>query len=105
MGKKNKILISVLLLAIIGVVVTATANKVYATHIDKEYEVLEKEILEGAKECFLDKKCTGTTTSIADLKSLGYISGDLVDPVTKEEVKPDKIITKSKDTFTISLRN
>ena len=69
-NKKGLIIIIILIgLFIIG------AIKVYQNHVDRLYLVLNNEIKESAKKCFLEKNC-----------------GVLVDPVTKEEVSKDKCL-------------
>ncbi len=78
------IIITLIILFIIGSI------KVYQNHVDKLYLVLDNEIKESAKKCFLDKNCEGEIT-IGDLKNKGYIDV-LVDPVTKEEVSKDKCL-------------
>lgn len=84
-NKKGLIIIIILIgLFIIG------AIKVYQNHVDKLYLVLDNEIKESAKKCFLDKNCEGEIT-LGDLKNKGYIDV-LVDPISKEEISKDKCL-------------
>ena len=84
-NKKGLIIIIILIgLFIIG------AIKVYQNHVDKLYLVLDNEIKELAKKCFLDKNCEGEIT-LGDLKNKGYIDV-LVDPISKEEISKDKCL-------------
>ena len=81
-NKKGLIIIIILIgLFIIG------AIKVYQNHVDKLYLVLDNEIKESAKKCFLDKNCEGEIT-LGDLKNKGYIDV-LVDPISKEEISKE----------------
>ena len=84
-NKKGLIIIIILIgLFIIG------AIKVYQNHVDRLYLVLDNEIKESAKKCFLDKNCEGEIT-LGDLKNKGYIDV-LVDPISKEEISKDKCL-------------
>ena len=78
------IIITLIILFIIGSI------KVYQNHVDKLYLVLDNEIKESAKKCFLEENCEGEIT-LGDLKNKGYIDV-LVDPISKEEISKDKCL-------------
>lgn len=102
---KNKVIILVLTILIFGSIIGATAYKVYKGHLDREFEVLEKEITESTKKCYLDKKCTGDSTTIGNLRTFGYINDELVNPQTKEVIGDDKVITNNNGNYQIDLRS
>lgn len=79
----------IIIIGLIGLFIIG-AIKVYQNHVDRLYLVLNNEIKESAKKCFLEKNCEGEIT-LGDLTSKGYV-GVLVDPVTKEEVSKNKCL-------------
>ena len=77
MNNRNCILFTILfsLILIIGL----TIYKVYDTHLKRNFWVVEKRIIEGAKECVWNDECSAGKITLGELISLGY---------AKEEVNP-----------------
>ena len=76
-NNRNCILFTIFfsLILIIGL----TIYKVYDTHLKRNFSVVEKRIIEGAKECVWDEVCTEDKITLGELITLGY---------AKEEVNP-----------------
>ena len=89
---RNKNILVITLAIILIVVVVATVVKVYNNHIDSLYTVVEKRIEESARKCFIEEKCSGDKTNLGLLIKEGYITSQ-VNPVTKEYISEDIIIT------------
>ena len=99
----TKTLSIVLIALIILIVFVSTVVKSYRNHIDNLYEVVESKIEEEAKKCFMEKKCEGTETTLGNLISLGYIDRQ-INPVTKEYVSEELVITFDGNECTASIR-
>ena len=102
MEKKNKILLIIFIMLITAIVVISVF-KVYKRHIDNLYKVVEKKITESAKECFIDQVCTGEETTLGELIKNKYLTTQ-VNPVTKEDISTDLIITWDGVKATTSIR-
>lgn len=83
------IIVSILLVFIIG------AFKVYESHIDKLYLVVNNKIKESARKCYLENKCSGEIT-LKDLIDWEYIDV-VIDPVSKEEMDQSLCIKYEND--------
>lgn len=89
--KKINFLSLGLVLAIIVLVVAATALKVYTNHKESLLLVASKKIEEAGEKCFLEEKCTGDKTTLGELIEKGYI-GEMVHPLTKEYISKDLVV-------------
>lgn len=85
MGKKSEGFIVFMVVIILVTIFAATGIKVYQSHLDSEYKVIEKKICERARECYLDGKCNGESIILADLIENKYIEPQ-VNPKTKEYI-------------------
>ena len=98
MEKISKIIIGVIIISIIAVVFVASYKRIYNDHQEKMVKVLTNKIEEAGKQCFLEKKCTGKTVTIKELKKKGYLKEELVNPITKEVLNEDlKVTYKNKE--------
>ena len=68
---------------------------IYSLHTNTEYY---------AKRCYLENKCEGEVT-IQKLYDENYIKNELVNPITKEVIKPETKITYENETIKIDWVN
>lgn len=90
---KNKIIISITLLIIFGSIIGYTTYKVINKHNTKLLHVKSEYIIEQAKNCFNEKKCTGTKVTLKTLYELDYLDTQ-VNPVTKEYYNEEDYVLK-----------
>lgn len=91
MEKKSRNLTGILILAIIAIVVGATAKKVYDEHNEKLLRVVSQKIAEAAEACYRNGVC-GNEVTLSFLVEKEYI--DLpVHPISKEYVDANLIVT------------
>ena len=93
MEKINKAFITITIFIIIVAVLGLTVYKVVNNHNDKLLLVKSEYIIEIAKSCLNEKKCTGTKVTLKTLYDLGYIETQ-VNPVTKEYYSEDAYVLK-----------
>ena len=101
--EKGKNLTSIIVLLIVITIIGATALKVYNTHIDNLYKVVEKRICEAARQCYIDKKCEGQKVKIDDLIKEKYLTNQ-VDPKTKEYINSDIVVTYNGASCSVDIR-
>lgn len=89
MEKKKTNLIYVIIGTFVILLIYAT-YKTIDNHHEKEYQVVNSRILEAAKECFLKEECKGQII-LKDLYDKNYLKTQ-IDPVSKEDVDPNKCI-------------
>lgn len=92
MGQNKKIIVVISLIVIFFII---GAYNVYKEHINKLYLVLDNEIKESGKKCYLEKQCEGEIT-LDTLIQKGYIDV-VVDPIGKEEISKDKCLKYEND--------
>ncbi len=88
MEKKNRVLFLFTVVITVIIVFIATVIKVYNTHIDNLFLVVESEITESAKRCFLESICTGNETTLGFLIEKEYLDRQ-IHPLTKEYISED----------------
>ena len=93
MEKRNKIFITLTLFIIVVAVLGLTAYKVVNDHNEKLLLVKSEYIIEKAKNCLNEKKCTGTKVTLKTLYDLGYLETQ-VNPVTKEYYSESSYVLK-----------
>ena len=93
MEKINKAFITITIFIIIVAVLGLTVYKVVNNHNDKLLLVKSEYIIEKAKSCLNEKKCTGTKVTLKTLYDLGYLEAQ-VNPVTKEYYSEDAYVLK-----------
>lgn len=99
MANKNKVFITITLFIIIASILGITIYKVMNTHNEKLLLVKSEYIIEKAKNCLNEKKCTGTKVTLKTLYDLGYIDIQ-VNPVTKEYYKESAYVLKEDNNYT-----
>lgn len=93
-NNRNCILFTVFfsLILIIGL----TIYKIYDTHLQRSFLVVEKRIIEGAKECVWNDECKESKITLGQLISLGYV---------KEEVNPKTKMYYNHNSYVINKDN
>lgn len=87
----NKICITVTIIIIITLVIGVTTYIVVDKHNDKLMEVEEKYIIETAKKCLNEKKCSGSKITLQTLYDLEFLDMQ-ANPVTKEYYNPESYV-------------
>ena len=87
----NKICITVTIIIIITLVIGVTTYKVVDKHNDRLMEVEEKYIIETAKKCLNEKKCSGSKITLQTLYDLEFLDMQ-ANPVTKEYYNPESYV-------------
>lgn len=99
MSKVNVSLICITIFLIIGLIFGTTIYKVMKTHNDNLLKVSEKFIIEHAKDCYNEKRCTNETVTLKELYDLKYLARQ-ANPVTKEYYKEESYVKKEGNTYT-----
>lgn len=100
---KNKNFTAFIFLITITTIIVATAIKVYNSHIDNIYKVLNKKVCESAKKCYLENKCEGKIVKIDELITKKYLN-KLVDPKTKEYIDGNIDVIYENNTCSVDFR-
>ncbi len=80
-------------------IVGLTIYKVYDTHIKRNFLVVEKRIIEGAKECVWDEICDTNKITLGELIILGYAKEE-VNPQTKMYYNHNSYVLIHENTYT-----
>ena len=99
MEKINKTFIMLTLFIIVVSVLGLTTYKVVSDHNEKLLLVKSEYIIEKAKNCLNEKKCTGTKVTLKNLYDLGYLEVQ-VNPVTKKYYSEDAYVLKEDTNYT-----
>ena len=95
----NKSLIFLTIVLLIAVIVVATLLKITEIHDERLIYAMESKISYYAKRCYLEGNCDGDVT-LADLYDRGYLE-EIVNPVTKEIISKDTIISYNDNEISI----
>lgn len=93
MKNMSKICIVVTILGVLGMIGGTSVYKVIRRHHDRLLLVSEKRIVEKARLCFNEEKCTNDAVTLKTLYQLHYLTNE-VNPVTKEYYKEDSYVKK-----------
>lgn len=104
MANRTSKLLSLTFFIALSIIIIGSIVKVYTTHRDNLYSVVEKKITETARDCFIDKICEGDETTLGFLMRNGYLAKQ-INPITKEDINEDLIITWDGTTCTVNIRN
>ena len=96
--EKNKVIIYTTIIALIFVIGCPTIYKVIKNHNNKLYTITEKRIIEAAKKCWNEDKCTNDTITLKVLYKEKYLEKQ-ADPVTKKYYNEESKITKKEGTI------
>ncbi len=89
--EKRKFSIWYIIIAVVIIIIIVAGIKNLNNHHDKEYLVVNKKILETAKECYLKGDCEGDIL-LKDLYNKQYLSVQ-INPITKENIDENICIT------------
>lgn len=104
MAKKSKIILILFIIVIIFVVLFASYRRIYKEHEAKLIKVTTNKVVEAGKKCYLDNKCKGNSVTIKELKELGYLEKDIINPLTKELLNEDLVVTYKNKECSFKLR-
>ncbi len=100
----NKKWILATILIILFLISSITTYKIIKNHNDHLLEVSEKYIIEQAKKCFNEKKCSGVLVTLDNLYQNGYLINQ-VNPVTKKIYNPASYIEKEEGLYTFVVKD
>lgn len=80
---RNKLIISLTILASLLMIALPTILKIYERHEERLLLVSEKKIIESAENCFRTSSCQNHQTTIKELKEKGFLEENIVNPKTK----------------------
>ena len=96
MEKKKSNIYIIVLIILVTIIGIYTLYKKQKRHEEKLYSVLYNNISYNAKKCYLNKECSEKII-LNDLYEKGYLE-TLYDPISKEEIDKNIIITISDET-------
>ena len=96
MKNMSKICISLTISGVLGLIGGTSIYKVVSRHHDRLLLVSEKRIVEKARQCFNEEKCTNDAVTLKTLYQLHYLTNE-VNPITKEYYKDDSYVKKEGD--------
>ncbi len=88
----NKKVIILTIFIILGMITFPTIYKIYDNHNKHLIEVVEKEFLYHAKECFNKNICQNKIVYLKDLYNNNYIEEKLTNPLTKKYYQEDSYV-------------
>ena len=74
---KSRTIILITILTIVISISGATIWKVNDRHLQREIDVVEKRIIEGAIDCFNNDDCTGNKVTLGSLINKGYAKKEI----------------------------
>ena len=81
----------ILVILILSIIIFPTIYKVYETHHDNLYRVMEQKIIENAHLCYNNQDCINTTITLDELYKNNYLEV-VINPINKEVLNPDTSI-------------
>lgn len=99
----NKKIITITIIIIIVLVSSVTIYKVLKVHNERLITVEEKHIIEVAKQCVNEKKCSGSEITLQTLYDLEYLER-ASNPVTKEFYNPESYVLIEDSSYTFIIR-
>lgn len=94
----NKITIIGSVIAIVLIISIPTIYKAVKNHNNILYQVVEEKIIEAAKSCFYDSKCTNEKIYLKDLYNLEYLDS-VSNPITKEYYNVESYVLRDNINF------
>ena len=94
----QRVVVSGTILLVILSVIAGTSYKVYHIHQERSLLVVQKRIIEGARECVFDLVCKDEDMTLGVLIEKGYAK-DEINPQTKMYYSRDSLIKKENDSF------
>ena len=94
----NKIIIMGSIIAIILIIGIPTTYKVVKNHQSNLLRSVEAKIINAAKKCYFEEKCTNDKIYLKELYDLKYLD-KMSNPITKEFYNEDSFIEVKDNTF------
>lgn len=94
----NKITVVGSVIAILLIISIPTIYKVIKNHQNNLYQVVEEKIINGAKKCYYEEKCTEDIITLSELYDLNYLD-KISNPVTKEYYNEESYIEYKNNEF------
>ena len=92
MGKISNCTIIFIVICLLTIfVITYSTFKINETHESKLYYSVKSNVKYYAERCYLEEMCKDTVT-LNDLYNLGYLTKEVINPVTKEVVDPSTLV-------------
>lgn len=95
----NKITIIFSIIAILLIISIPTIYNVITNHHNNLYRVVEEKIINSAKKCYYEEKCTNQKITLKELYEFNYLD-KVSDPITKEYYADDSYIERKENIFT-----
>ncbi len=94
----NKIIVVSSIIVIILIIAIPTTYKVIKNHNQTLYKVVEDKIVEKAKACYYDKKCTNEKITLKELYQNKYLD-KVSDPITKEYYNENSYVERKNNKY------
>ena len=94
----NRIVLTFSIIIIVLVISIPTIYKVVNNHYDNLVKVTESKIIEEAKKCYYEEKCSGDIITLKELYDLEYLE-EVSNPITKEFYNEDSYVEYKADIF------
>lgn len=98
----NKITVIGSIIIILVIISIPTVYKVVKTHQENLYQVVEEKIIEGAKKCFYEEKCSEEKITLKMLYDLNYLE-KISDPITKEYYNEESYVERKNTKFSFKV--
>lgn len=92
----NKFFVTLTIFVVLASVIGLSTYKIVINHNEKVLLVEEKYIIETAKKCLNEKKCSGNTITLKELYDLDYMKRQ-VNEVTKEYYNENSYVLQKED--------
>lgn len=100
----NKFFVTSTIILCVGLIVGVTTYKVMKVHNEKILLVQKKYIIENAKLCWNEKKCTGDKVTLSDLYKYDYMTTQ-INKVTKEIIKDSSYVKRNNTSYEFVLES
>lgn len=89
-----ELLVTILLLSIITTISVISITSFVNKNRENNYEILERSVIEGCKEYVIDNRygVISTTITAEFLFDNHYITGDLIDPKTGQNIDKNSVV-------------
>lgn len=98
--KKINNICFILIIVILLLIIIPATKYIMDNHYNSMYLVIEKKVVQAAKDCYNDKKCDNKTITLKELIDKDYIV-KMYDPISKELINLDSNVDIETSKFTI----
>ena len=99
--KKINNICFILIIVIILLIIIPAVKYIMDNHYNSMYLVIEKKVVEAAKDCYNDNKCENNIITLKELIEKNYLT-KMYDPVSKELINLDSYVNVETSMFTIA---